>query len=81
MRDLKRLEEKIDERFERIDERFEKIDGKFERLDEKIDSKIEGLRSDIKLDISSQFKRITTIISLLFGFVVVLITILKFVSI
>ena len=58
--DIKDLQKSLDHKFEKIDERFERIDGKFERLEEKIDSKIEGLRSDIKLDISSQFKRITT---------------------
>ena len=57
---VEKLDNDIKDLQKNFDHKFEKIDGKFERLEEKIDSKIEGLRSDIKLDISSQFKRITT---------------------
>ena len=57
---VEKLDNEIKDLQKNFDHKFEKIDERFERLEEKIDSKIEGLRSDIKLDISSQFKRITT---------------------
>ena len=57
---VEKLDNDIKDLQKNFDHKFEKIDERFERLEEKIDSKIEGLRSDIKLDISSQFKRITT---------------------